>query len=365
MKLPLVQRASALGLLSLAVGFLGCVPLEGEEYAEDDGLEPETELVEQSAEELSLAAGLDVEERAFLTLINDYRVKNGLGTLKASAAASCAADFHSRDMAAKNYFSHTLASGTSWSQNMTNFGYDYNTTRGENLAAGNAAAAQAFAQWKASPGHDANMKNASFKVIGIARAYGATSTYKYYWTTDFGGEVDEVFGTPWLKNGGFESTAFSTSTSSYTSLKTLSTWRAYASSGAAPSRAASALHAGSYGVRIVNPVSGRANVAELRPATAGRTYRVSAWAKKLGGAAGQSVWVDFLDASYAVISQIPGKSTTNTAWTQLSSTGKSPSGTKYVRVVLGRAATNAGSTYAWDDVSLDTICPNDGSAAIP
>jgi hypothetical protein len=36
-----------------------------------------------------------------------------------------------------------------------------------------------------------------------------------------------------------------------------------------------------------------------------------------------------------------------------------------VLVVLGRGASNAGSTYYWDDVTLDTICPNDGSASIP
>jgi uncharacterized protein YkwD len=323
------------------------------------------EPVEEGSDELSLAAGLDTEERAFLKLINDYRAQKGLGTLKVSAAASCASDFHSRDMASKNYFSHTLASGMSWSENMTRFGYNYNTTRGENLAAGNAAADKTFLQWKNSPGHDANMRNPDFKVIGIARAYGADSSYKYYWTTDFGGAVDEVFGTPWLKNGGFETTAFSTSTSSYGSLRTLKSWRAYASAGSAPSRTSSAARTGSYGARVANPANGRASVAQLLASTPGRTYRFIAYARRLSGSATQSVWVDFLDANYAKIGSIAGKSTTSSSWTKLSATGKSPAGTKYVRVVLGRGANNAGSTYAWDGVSLDTICPNDGSAGIP
>jgi hypothetical protein len=358
-----MKRISIVGLLALASGLNACAA-DFDEWSEDESAEPGSELVGEQAEELSLSAGLDPEERAFLGLINDYRAKNGLGALKASAAASCAADFHSRDMAAKNYFSHTLASGVSWSQNMTNFGYSYDTTRGENLAAGNAAAAQTFTQWKNSPGHDANMKNAAFKVIGIARAYGASSTYKYYWTTDFGGYVDEVFGTPWLKNRGFEST-ITTSTSSYGSLRSLKAWRAYSSSGAAPARSSTAARSGSYGLKLVNPANGRANAAQLMASTPRRSYRLTAWSRKLSGSATQSMWVDFLDANYATISQISGKSTTSSSWTKLSATGKSPSGTKYVRVVLGRGATNAGSSYTWDDVTLDTICPNDGSAAIP
>jgi hypothetical protein len=77
------------------------------------------------------------------------------------------------------------------------------------------------------------------------------------------------------------------------------------------------------------------------------------------------MWVDFLDASYARIGQVAGKATTSGNWVELSSTGKSPAGTKYARVVLGRGANNAGSTYQWDEVRLDTLCPNDGSASIP
>jgi len=330
----------------------------------DDESEPETEIVDESSAELSLAAGLDAEEAQFLGLINGYRGTKGLGALKVSAAATCASDFHSRDMAAKNYFSHTLASGKSWSDNMTSWGYDYNTYRGENIAAGYADAQSVFAAWKASPGHDANMRGADFKVIGIARAYADTSAYDYYWTTDFGGYVDEVYGTPWLKNGGFES-SISTSSSSYGSLKTLNAWRAFASSGAAPSRATAAAHAGTYGVKLANPANGRASLAELVQSTPGRTYQLRAWSRRVSGSATQSMWVDFLDASYARIGQVAGKATTSGNWVELSSTGKSPAGTKYARVVLGRGANNAGSTYQWDEVRLDTLCPNDGSASIP
>jgi len=132
----------------------------------------------------------DGEEWAMLSLINDYRAANGLGPVQMTQTLSNAAEYHSADMASKDYFSHTLADGTSWSQNMTNFGYDYSTYRAENIAAGYAAAAATFEQWRTSPGHNANMLSASLTAIGIGRAYGANSTYGTYWTTTFGGVVD-------------------------------------------------------------------------------------------------------------------------------------------------------------------------------
>jgi uncharacterized protein YkwD len=130
------------------------------------------------------------EELAFLKLINDYRAQNGLGPLVLTQTLGAASEHHSVDMAVNNYFAHILFDGTDWSQNMTNYGYTYNTYRGENLAAGNESASATFTQWKNSAGHNANMLTANYTAIGIGRAYGATSTYKWYWTTDFGGYTD-------------------------------------------------------------------------------------------------------------------------------------------------------------------------------
>ncbi len=46
-----------------------------------------------------------------------------------------------------------------------------------------------FEGWKNSAGHRKNMLNNQFEAIGIGRAYKQTSTYDWYWTTTFGGEV--------------------------------------------------------------------------------------------------------------------------------------------------------------------------------
>ncbi|MCI0388156.1 MAG: CAP domain-containing protein [Acidobacteria bacterium] len=123
-------------------------------------------------------------------LINEYRAQNGKSQLRISASLTRAAEWMSGDMAAKNYFSHTDSQGRDPFARMSAFGYNYPTSRGENLAAGYDDAIRTFNQWKASPGHNSAMLNGNYNVIGIARVFGANTTYKWYWTTDFGGYVD-------------------------------------------------------------------------------------------------------------------------------------------------------------------------------
>jgi len=146
------------------------------------------------AAESRTQAQLDLEEQAFLTLINNYRRANGLSPdLIPSPTLTATADWMSQDMADYNYFSHTDSLGRNPFQRMAAFGYDcaaYNTWCGENLAAGCQTAQACFDVWKNSPGHNGNMLNSNFRVIGIGRAYNASSTYGWYWTTDFGGVVD-------------------------------------------------------------------------------------------------------------------------------------------------------------------------------
>lgn len=135
---------------------------------------------------------LDSEEQAFLRLINDYRTANGLGTLQLSVALTNSSKWMSNDMATNGYFSHTDNQGRDPFVRMNSFGYNYNTWMGENLAAGYSDAVNTFNQWKNSPGHNENMLNPNFKVIGIGRVINTSAYYRYYWTTDFGGFVDTV-----------------------------------------------------------------------------------------------------------------------------------------------------------------------------
>jgi uncharacterized protein YkwD len=131
------------------------------------------------------------EEVSFLRLINDYRKSHGLGTLALSQSLGAAAEHHSNNMATNSYFDHFLiADGIGWSQNMTNYGYTYNTFRGENIAAVASTAQRVFDAWKNSPGHNENMLDPKYTVIGIGFIYNSASHYGYYWTTDFGGYTD-------------------------------------------------------------------------------------------------------------------------------------------------------------------------------
>lgn len=142
------------------------------------------------------AQAYSTQELSFLGLINDYRQQNGLCELMLSSTISEACRRHNSDMGTYGFFSHYTsqsdffaAGSTPWDR-MAASGYDYATTKGENIAAGFATAAAVFEGWKGSPGHNANMLNADFKVMGISMVTMPGSAYGTYWTTDFAGYVD-------------------------------------------------------------------------------------------------------------------------------------------------------------------------------
>jgi uncharacterized protein YkwD/chitodextrinase len=141
---------------------------------------------------------LDSEEWGFLTLINNFRAQNGVGPLQVSLTLETASKWMSTDMATNNYFSHTDSLGRSTGARLAAFGYSY-TPWGENLAAGYSDAQTTFNQFatacdpdasgNCTYGHRQNMLGAGYNAIGIARASGGS--YGWYWTTDFGGYLDQ------------------------------------------------------------------------------------------------------------------------------------------------------------------------------
>ena len=141
---------------------------------------------------LAEAECLNTQEQKFLELINNYRSERDLPELKVSAALNRSAYNHSRDMGEKGYFSHRSQDGRSPWDRMAAQGYDYRTAKAENIAAGRATAREVFESWRSSPGHNQHMLNPDLRVIGIGLAEVPDSRYTYYWTTDFGGKVDEA-----------------------------------------------------------------------------------------------------------------------------------------------------------------------------
>lgn len=134
----------------------------------------------------------DPEERAFCKLINTYRAQNRLPALKLSVNLTRSAKWMAADMARNDYLDHTDTLNRNFSKRISTFGYT-GATRGENIAGGtNGTAAAMFSMWKNSSAHKKNMLNASYKVIGIGRSFGANTMLGWYWSTNFGGTVDRT-----------------------------------------------------------------------------------------------------------------------------------------------------------------------------
>lgn len=94
-----------------------------------------------------------------------------------------AAARHSRDMAGRNFFSHTGSDGSSAGTRITQAGYAWRTW-GENIAAGQGTVQAVVDGWMASPGHCANLMKPAFRHVGVACVANSASTYRRYWTMD-------------------------------------------------------------------------------------------------------------------------------------------------------------------------------------
>lgn len=137
------------------------------------------ELLESNEPEIEVKTADEIRaefEAEVLRLTNIERANAGLEPLSLSIEYSSTAYDKSKDMADKNYFSHTDNSG----YNMAN---DLNV--GENIAAGYDCAEDVVEAWMDSPGHKANILHARYTTIGIGYCYKDNSTYGHYWTQQF------------------------------------------------------------------------------------------------------------------------------------------------------------------------------------
>ncbi|MEV7414484.1 sigma-70 family RNA polymerase sigma factor [Streptomyces sp. NPDC089919] len=119
--------------------------------------------------------------RKVIDLVNAERAKAGCGPLTSNSLLTKAAQGHSDDMAARNFFDHTNPDGKNPGDRITAAGYRW-STYGENIAMGQRTAADVMDAWMNSSGHRANILNCSFKEIGI----GIHSGGGPYWTQVFG-----------------------------------------------------------------------------------------------------------------------------------------------------------------------------------
>lgn len=131
----------------------------------------------------STKASLLANERIIFELTNAFRAHNNIAPFKYNDKLSNVARKHSKDMADKDYFSHTSLDGTSMSERISQGGINWSRC-GENIAAGNQTGFDAFGQWLNSLGHRKNMLEQSGD-LGVGSAYNGSSTYGYYQTQNF------------------------------------------------------------------------------------------------------------------------------------------------------------------------------------
>ncbi|MFJ9870009.1 sigma-70 family RNA polymerase sigma factor [Streptomyces sp. NPDC101165] len=120
-----------------------------------------------------------------VALVNKERSAAGCGPLTENAQLDKAAQAHSDDMAARNFFDHTNPDGADPGQRITAAGYRW-STYGENIAKGQQTPQSVMDSWMNSPGHRANILNCSFKEIGVGVHKGSGGPW---WTQDFGAKL--------------------------------------------------------------------------------------------------------------------------------------------------------------------------------
>jgi len=117
-----------------------------------------------------------------LALVNTERAKEGCAPVTGNDQLTTAAQRHSEDMAAHDYFSHTSQDGSDPGERITAAGYRW-STYGENIAKGQRTPADVMNSWMNSPGHRANILNCSFRELGVGIR---DSPGGIVWTQDFG-----------------------------------------------------------------------------------------------------------------------------------------------------------------------------------
>ena len=123
-----------------------------------------------------------------IALTNQSREGSGLKDLSENTQLDAAATAKAADMLAKGYFAHVTPDGRTPWDFITTAGYNY-ISAGENLAVNFTEAENVEDAWMNSPGHRANILNASFQEIGIGISQGQYQGHEAIF-------VVQMFGTP-------------------------------------------------------------------------------------------------------------------------------------------------------------------------
>ncbi|MFH8388749.1 CAP domain-containing protein [Streptomyces sp. NPDC018036] len=129
-------------------------------------------------------AGLERTAREVVALTNTERAAAGLPPLGTDPTLTIAAQAHSADMVARDFYAHVSPEGSQPWDRAAAAGCTRRAI-GENIACGQRSPAEVVRGWMDSPGHRANILKPDFTHIGIGLAGGGRAGT--YWTQLFGG----------------------------------------------------------------------------------------------------------------------------------------------------------------------------------
>ena len=132
---------------------------------------------------------VDAKERAIVRAINRQRTQHGLGKVHSSARLARAADYHSWEMLAADYFAHESRDGGSFDRRVRR--YADHRALGETLAmlggCGSGSARRVVRMWMNSSGHRAVLLSSGYRRVGIGKRTGSLGgSRRCVVTADFG-----------------------------------------------------------------------------------------------------------------------------------------------------------------------------------
>lgn len=101
-------------------------------------------------------------------ILNDFRADKRRAPVVYSQTLERVAQGHANEMAARGYFSHSGANGSSVGDRVKGAGYKWCFVA-ENIAKGQTSLGQVMTGWKQSKGHYQNMIHKKVVEIGVAR----------------------------------------------------------------------------------------------------------------------------------------------------------------------------------------------------
>ena len=145
--------------------------------------------IDHAIESQRLTSGnVTLEPEEARSMINAYRARKGLKSIKLHSKLAIAAKQHSRDLARHDRISHKGSDGTDPWDRVKGTGYKARLAA-ENVGAGQMSLAEVFKGWQDSPDHNDNLLLPDATHMGIALVISPRTQYRTFWTLVLGAPI--------------------------------------------------------------------------------------------------------------------------------------------------------------------------------